>query len=239
MTCIIIDDEPLAREAIEMLIEQQPELELLACCNDPVAASSIFKQHKVDVVFLDIQMPGMTGLEFAALIPPETMIIFTTAYAHYALDSYVVDAIDYLLKPIKPERFHKAVQKAADYKKLLEQSTQNDVKSLTDEYVFVKADRKFFKIFFRDIAFVEALKDYVVLHVDGKKIMTAMNLKTVYDKLPKSDFVRISRSFVVNIKHITSIDNNMVFIGTEELPIGNSYRNYFFDEIVTTRLMSR
>lgn len=240
MNCIIVDDEPLAREAIQMLIDKIDNLDLIGSFNNPDAASKFLINNIVDLVFLDIQMPGTNGIEFARAIPKETFVIFTTAFSEFATDSYEVDAIDYLIKPIKLERFQKAVEKAQTYFKLLKADyTHNNIENITDDYFFVKADRKIFKVYFNNILFIEGLKDYVVVHAETQKVITAMNIKTIHDQLPRNMFVRVSKSYIINTKHIESVDNNTVYIGKNEIPIGNIYRDFFFNEFVTKKILSR
>lgn len=240
MSCIIVDDEPLAREAIQILVAKTDGLDLLGSFNGAEAAGEFLAGNTVDVIFLDIQMPGVNGIDFARNIPKETMVIFTTAFSEFATDSYEVDAIDYLIKPVKSERFNKAVEKAAAYNKLLQADhSQNNIENVTDDYVFVKADRKMFKVHFKNILFVEGLKDYVVMHTESQKVISGMNIKTIFDQLPKSIFVRVSKSYVININHVDSIDNNTVYIGRNEIPIGNVYRDFFFNEYVTRKVLSK
>ncbi len=240
MNCIIVDDEPLAREGIRLLVDKTKELVLLNSFGNANAAGKFLEENDVDLVFLDIRMPGINGIDFARTIPPKTLVIFTTAYAEFALDSYEVDAADYLIKPIKPERFQKAIDKVLSYSQLLGSAApDNNIEKGTEDYFFVKADRKFFKVWFKDILFVEGLKDYVILYTGEQKIMTAMNIKTIHDQLPRTIFARVSKSFIINVKKIDSFDNNTIFIGQSEIPIGNAYRSYFFDEFVTKKLLSR
>lgn len=228
MNCIIIDDEPLAREAIEMLINQTDDLDLIGSFNSPDSAADFIETHTVELIFLDIQMPGISGIEFARTIPKETFVIFTTAYSEFATDSYEVDAIDYLIKPVKLERFQKAVEKAHTYSKLLKADyANNNIEQVADDFFFVKADRRIFKVYFNNILFVQGLKDYVVMHTENQKVITAMNIKTIHDQLPKDMFVRVSKSYIINAKHIGSVDNNTVYIDTNEIPIGNIYRDFF------------
>lgn len=240
MICIIVDDEPLAREAIEMLIEKTQNLILVNSFNSAATASEFMLENKVDLIFLDIQMPGINGIEFAKTIPKETFVVFTTAFSEFATDSYEVDAIDYLIKPVKLERFQKAVDKAFTYSKLIDtEFNKNEIEDFTEEYFFVKADRKMFKVYFKDIQFVEGLKDYVVIHTENQKIITAMNIKTIHEHLPKSMFVRVSKSYIINSKSIESVDNNTVYIGRNEIPIGNVYRDFFFNEFISKKILSR
>lgn len=240
MKCIIIDDEPLAREAIEMLINQTNNLDLIGSFNSPGSAANFIASNTVELIFLDIQMPGINGIEFARTIPKETFVIFTTAYAEFATDSYEVDAIDYLIKPVKLERFKKAVEKAHTYSKLFKADyANNNIEQVAADFFFVKADRRIFKVYFNNILFIQGLKDYVVMHSENQKLITAMNIKTIYDQLPKDMFVRVSKSYVINVTHIDSVDNNTVYIGTNEIPIGSIYRDSFFNEFVTKRIVNR
>jgi two-component system LytT family response regulator len=240
MKCIIVDDEPLAREAIQMLLDQTNNLDLLGSFNSADTAAKFILDNAVDLIFLDIQMPGINGIEFAKTIPQETFVIFTTAFSEFATDSYEVDAIDYLIKPVKLERFQKAVDKAQTYFKLFKADyTNNNIENIADDYFFVKADRKIFKIYFNDILFIEGLKDYVVMHTENQKVITAMNIKTIHEQLPKNRFVRVSKSYIINSMKIDSVDNNTVYIGKSEIPIGNIYRDSFFNEFVNKKILSR
>lgn len=232
MNCIIVDDEPLAREAIELLVKEVPFLNLLKTFNNATSAAKFMNEHLVDLIFLDIQMPGISGIEFAKTISKRTLIIFTTAYSEYALDSYEVDAIDYLIKPVEIDRFKKAADKALSYHSLLLQEEKENIETIEAEYFFVKSDRRYFKVNFEDILFIEGLKDYVIIQFDEQRIITRMNLKTIHDLLPKSKFIRINKSYIVNTDHIESFDNNDIFIKTYEIGIGSSYRDFFFEEFV-------
>ena len=229
MNCIIIDDEPLAREAIEILVKDTSQLNLLGMFNNALAASKFMEENPVDLIFLDIQMPGITGIEFARNISKRSLVIFTTAYSEYAVDSYEVDAIDYLIKPIDPERFHKAVNKAIAYHSLLLKEEKENIEAGNTEYFFVKSERRYFKINYKDILFIEGLKDYVIIQLDEQRVITRMNLKNIFESLPKHDFLRVNKSYIVNTKHIDSFDNNDIFIKTHEIAIGNTYRDTFFE----------
>ena len=185
-------------------------------------------------------MPGINGIEFARTIPKQTFVIFTTAYSEFAIDSYEVDAIDYLVKPVKLERFQKAVEKACTYASLFKADpAHNNIEQVTDDFFFVKAERRIFKLCFDDLLFIQGLKDYVVMHTENQKVITAMNIKTIHEQLPKDRFVRVSKSYIINAKHIGSVDNNTVYIGANEIPIGNIYRDFFFNEFVTKKILLR
>lgn len=206
MNCIIVDDEPLAREAMKLLIDELDSLQLIGSFNSAATASDFMEQQAVDLVFLDIQMPGITGIEFARTISKKTLVIFTTAYTEYALDSYEVDAIDYLIKPVEAERFQKAVDKALSYHSLLLKEEKEAIETIVAaEYFFVKAERRYFKVNFSDILFIEGLKDYVILQLNDQRIITRMSLKAIFDLLPKSVFLRVNKSYIVNTDHIESL----------------------------------
>lgn len=159
MKCIIVDDEPLARKAIQNLIDQTDNLEAVGSFNGPEMATEFLADNAVDVIFLDIQMPGVNGIEFARTIPKDTFVIFTTAFSEFATDSYEVDAIDYLIKPVKLERFKKAVEKTQAYLKLLQaDNAESKIENVDEDYIFVRADRKMFKVHFNSILFIEGLK---------------------------------------------------------------------------------
>lgn len=229
MKCIIVDDEPIARQGIKRLVDSISLLELQGTFENAQSAAGFMKDNLVDLIFLDIKMPGINGIDFARNIHKNTLIIFTTAYSEYALDSYEVDAVDYLVKPIDPVKFRKAVEKAVAYHSLLLDEDKKSIENIEDECIFVKSDRRYFKVNLKDILFIEGLKDYVIIQLDGQRIITRMNIKNIHDLIPKNIFLRTNRSYIVNYKHIDSFNNNDVFIKTHEIAIGNSYRDTFFE----------
>lgn len=229
MNCIIVDDEPLARAEMQSLILEVSKINIVGTFSNAPAALEFLKTNVVNLIFLDIEMPLVTGLEFAKMLPKDCLIIFTTAYSQYALKSYELDAIDYLLKPIEKPRLEKAIGKAILYHQLLSQDTvKNTFASNTKEFLFIKADRRFYKLNFDEIKFIEGLKDYVVIHTKTQKLITAMNLKTIHQKLPPEIFCRVSKSFVVNLNSIDSFDNHTIFIDESEIPLGEVYKSDFF-----------
>lgn len=236
MNCIIVDDEPLAREAVELLIKEDNRLKLIGNFNSAKSASEFMENNTVDLIFLDVQMPHINGIEFARTISKNTLVIFTTAYSDYALDSYDVEAIDYLIKPVENDRFKKAVDKALIYHSLLIDAEKENVEGGEEDYIFVKSERKYFKVYFDDILFVEGLKDYVIIQTENKKIITKMFLRTINELLPEKMFFRINKSYIVNLKRIESFDNNDVFIGTYEIAIGNTFRSAFFKKFMSKNM---
>lgn len=233
MKCMVVDDEPIARRGIKKLVSKISSLELVGAFESAETAADFMKDNPVDLIFLDIRMPGISGIEFARRIPETTLIIFTTAFAEFAIDSYEVDAIDYLVKPIKPERFSKAVEKAIYYHEMLLSEERNtNVEQVENSFMFIKSDRRFFKVNFDDILFIEGLKDYVIIQSESQRLITHMNLKTIHEQLPQSQFIRINRSYIVNKDRINSFSNNDVFIDKYEIAIGNFYRDSFFESLM-------
>ncbi|QIY89629.1 LytR/AlgR family response regulator transcription factor [Chryseobacterium gallinarum] len=229
MNCIIIDDEPLARAEMRSLIHETSKIDILGEFSNAPSALEFLKNNDADLIFLDIEMPLVTGLEFAEMLPKKSLIIFTTAYAQYALKSYELEAVDYLLKPIDPQRLAKAIDKAILYTELLSRDTvKSTVESNTKDFLFIKAERRFYKISFSEIKFIEGLKDYVVIHTKQQKLITAMNLKTIHQKISGETFLRVSKSFVVNTDYIDSFDNHSIYIDESEIPLGEVYRSDFF-----------
>jgi len=229
MNCIIVDDEPLAREEMKNLIEEISSIRIVGTFSNAISALECIKTNAVDLLFLDIEMPTVNGLDFAQSLPDDKLVILTTAYAQYALKSYELDAIDYLLKPIKKDRLAKAIDKAIAYKTLLTlKENKSTVENSSEDALFIKSDRKYYKIAFTDIRFIEALKDYVVIYTCNNKLITAMNLKTIHQKLPANLFARTSKSYLVNLSYIDSFDNHTVYVDTFEIPIGEIYRESSF-----------
>ena len=236
MKCIIIDDEPLAREGMKMNVSEMSNLKLVGEFENAKAASKFLQKNDVDLMFLDIEMPGTTGLDFIKSLKNPPMIVLTTAYPQYAVEAYELDVLDYLVKPIKKERFQKAVAKAEEYIKLYSEASV--VESIEDNFIFIKSERKYVKINFDEIYFIEGLKDYVIVHASHGKYMTAMNVKTIHNKLPQDIFYRTSKSFVVNVNHITNIDGGYVNIKDSKVPVGRSYRDTFLG-FVNKKLLRR
>lgn len=229
MNCIVVDDEPLAREEMMSLIEEISELKIIGNFSNALAAMDFLKSNQVDLIFLDIQMPEVTGIEFAQQLGQQTLIVFTTAFTNYAVQSYDLDAIDYLLKPIDKPRLEKAIHKAITYQNLLSENTlKNSVESSEKDFLLIKSDRRFYKVKFEDVKFIEGLKDYVVIHTTTQKLITAMNLKTIHQKIISESFMRVSKSYIVNFSHIQSFDNHTIYIDVSEIPLGEIFKAEFF-----------
>lgn len=231
MKCIIVDDEPLAREEMSNLVQEISALEIVGEFSSAIGAMEFLKNNAVDLLFLDIEMPTINGLDFAQSLPTDKLVILTTAYSQYALQGYELDAIDYLLKPIKKERLAKAIAKASAYQKLLTFHEQkNTFEASNDNSILIKSDRKYYKITFDEIKFIEALKDYVVIYTRNNKLITAMNLKTIHQKLNSELFIRVSKSYLINMSFIDSFDSHTIYIDDAEIPIGEIYRDDFFQK---------
>ena len=229
INCIAIDDEPLALEILEAFCAKIPFLKLDKTFTDTQEAAKHLRKFPVDLLFLDIQMPDMNGMEFYKVHGNERMVIFTTAFSEYAVEGFTLNALDYLLKPIEFARFQQAANKAQDYHHYLNRSNQNE-----EQYLFVRSEYNLVKIAFSDIIFIETLDDYLKIHVaDRKPIITKMNLKNVMDKL-SSDFIRIHRSYVVPMKRIASVRGKMVHLDSKELPIGAKFEEEFFKKYTSS-----
>ena len=241
LNVIIVDDEPLALDVLETYIEKVPDLVLVKRCNNAFEANEAINNHRIDLIFLDIQMPQLTGIDFLKTLSHPPMVIFTTAYSNYALQSYELDAVDYLLKPISFERFMKAVNRAIEEQKLTVQAHQSHPED-TDEkdYIFIKADKKLVRVRFADIIYIEGLKDYVIIRLDQSRVITLQNMKSLEDKLPTPMFKRIHRSYIVNVNKIEAIVGNMVEVTekgqTKHLPIGKNYRDELLQMINDNKL---
>lgn len=213
----------MARKGMKRLVDGRMELQLAAMLDSAESAEEWLGANDADLIFLDIEMPGINGIEFAKKLPGETMVVFTTAYTDYAVEGFDVDALDYLVKPIDPGRFNKAVDRALAYKSIVDEANA-DITDDQADYIIVKADRKYLRIRIQEILFVEGLKDYVIIHLTDKKVVTRMTVKAMEDTLPKHGFIRVNKSYIVNMEKIDSFDNNDVCIGTTEISIGLSYR---------------
>ena len=233
---IIVDDEPLALDVLETYIAQLPELELVARCENALEAREVLKEHDVDLMFLDINMPQLTGIDFVKTLSVKPNFIFTTAHPYYAVEGFELNAIDYLMKPIPLERFMKAVNKVINMQ-LGETSAPEKKK---ENFIFVKADKKLIKVNFDDILYIEGLKDYVIIRQKEGRIITLHTMKSLEAKLPDHIFKRIHRSYIVNIGAIDAIVGNMIELKekskVKHIPIGKNYREELLKVINKNRL---
>lgn len=227
MKAIIVDDEPLALDVLETYISQMPEIELVKRCENAFEANEALKANHIDIMFLDIQMPQLTGIDFVKSLRNPPCVIFTTAYPDYAVEGFELDAIDYLLKPISLERFMKAVNKVSE--KVAARNQENNQTNEDDSnYFFVKADKKLVKVDFDDIIYIEGLKDYVIIRQEAGRVITLQTMKSLEQRLPSSHFRRIHRSYIANINKIKAVVGNMLEViekgQTKHIPIGKNYR---------------
>jgi len=230
--CIIVDDEPLAIEVIENHLQQLDGYDIVARCKNAVQAFSILEKHEVDLMFLDIQMPKLTGIEFLKSLKHPPQIILTTAYIDYAVEGYELDILDYLVKPISFERFFKSINK---YSKLSKPSDRPEVHKGEDqtkqEYIYVKANKKNHKIQFSNILYIESVKDYVKIHLLNRRLLVKTTLTDFEEQLPMETFLRTHRSYLINLDHITAHTFKDVEIGEMEIPIGVSYKQRVLDRL--------
>ncbi len=237
MRAIIIDDEPIARKGIKLLSDQIPYLEIEAEFGNPLKAQAhIVSNPNLDLIFLDVEMPGMTGINYLKSMPPKCHVILTTAYQQYALEAFELDVIDYLLKPIRLERFAKAVGKVKEILELKNHDLEIDHK---DPFIYIKSERKYIKISLSDILFIKGLKDYVIIHTARQKYMTAMNVGTMARQLSEELFVRVSKSYIINVNYIESIDLDTIILAGIEIPLGNTYKEDFIKKYVRDNLLKR
>jgi DNA-binding LytR/AlgR family response regulator len=225
--CLIVDDEPRAREVLKRYIEEIPSLELAGECANAIEAIIILQQRVIDLIFLDIRMPQLNGTEFLKTLKNPPKIIFTTAYSEYALEGYELDIVDYLLKPVRFDRFLKAVNKAfpaPENKPPINQTMPTEEKK-NESFVYFRSDRKMVKVLLSDILYIESMKDYVKVITDNSSIITKQSISSVETMLPESAFVRTHRSFIVSVNKIKSFTNEIIEIGQTEIPIGKLYRN--------------
>jgi two-component system LytT family response regulator len=232
ITCLIVDDEPLARNLLTDYVSKAPSLQLLQACASPLAAIEVLRSNPVDLLFLDIQMPEITGISLLRTLQKRPLVVLTTAYSEYALEGYDLDVVDYLLKPVTFERFLRAVEKAGQR---LTPTTPPSVQAPRTEpteqqpFVFVKDGTKLVKVRWADILYVEGLKDYVTIHTRQQKIVTLQRLKTLEEQLPTDKFIRIHHSYIVAVDAIDVVHKGEVQIGNVTLPVSDSYRKQFKD----------
>jgi DNA-binding LytR/AlgR family response regulator len=240
MKCIIVDDEPLAREGMELNVQEVPFLESVGTFSSALEANEFLHENEVDLVFLDIQMPGITGLDFIRILKNKPLFILTTAYPEFALESYELDVVDYLVKPIRLERFLKAANKAKDLF-LLKQKSDNPTPHVNKEdgFIYLKSDRKILRVFLKDIRFISGMKDYVMVHTTRDRIMTAMNLKTIFEQLPHDQFARVSKSHLINVHYLESMDGDEINLGNDKIPLGKTYRDNFINRFIKDNLLER
>jgi DNA-binding LytR/AlgR family response regulator len=237
MNVLIVDDEPLAQEVLETHILRMPELNLVKKCSNALEAKEALEEHSIDLMFLDIQMPQVTGVEFLKTLENPPLVIFTTAYSNYAVEGFELNALDYLLKPVSFDRFSKAVEKAKEQIALRKAA---EVENEDVDHMYVKSDKKLIRVKYSDVIYIEGLKDYVIIRMDTGRLITLQTMKSLEEKLPSKIFRRVHRSFIVAINKIHAIEGNMIEVvekgQPKHLPIGKNYRDELLDLIDKNRL---
>jgi DNA-binding LytR/AlgR family response regulator len=238
LSCIIIDDEPLARKGLVEYIQDVDFLELAGEFDNPLKAMELLTRQKIDLIFLDIQMPKITGLDFLKNLSNPPFVIFTTAYPQYAVTGFELNAVDYLLKPFSFDRFWKAVMKVNSLAGSSKQPADTPG-AATEDHIFIKSDNRLVKIFYDDILFVEALQNYVAIHTSSKKYITYLTIKSVEDNLPANLFLKIHKSYIVSLARIDSIEGNEIRVGQHSLPISRTSKEEVMEKILQNRYLKR
>jgi DNA-binding LytR/AlgR family response regulator len=237
---LIVDDEPLALDILETYISQMPDLHLVARCSNALEAREALAQNTVDLMFLDIQMPQLTGIEFVKTLQKPPLIVFTTAYSNYAIEGFELSALDYLVKPIPLDRFMKAVNKATEQLELMRREESGSGVGDGLDFFFVKADKKLVKVNFDDIVYIEGLKDYVIIRLSHSRVITLQTMKSLEEKLPNPQFRRIHRSFIVAMDKILAIEGSMIEVMEKDkpklIPIGKNYKDELLELIEKNKL---
>ncbi len=229
--CIITDDEPVARKGLRGYIEKIDFLSVVGECEDAIQLNTLLKTQQVDLIFLDIEMPDMTGLELLSNLTNPPKVIIVSAYEQYALKGYEFDVVDYLLKPVSFERFLKAVNRGHD----LLQTEQKE----EDNYIFVKSDKLLKKILLKDILFLESMENYVIIQTVSSKEVVYTTLKQLYESLPQHAFQQVHRSYIVNLEKVTAIDGNQLSVASYKIPVARNFRDTIFNLILNNRLITR
>jgi DNA-binding LytR/AlgR family response regulator len=234
LKCIIIDDEPIARKVVQEFVEEIDYLELIGLAENPLKAMSLMNDHEIDIIFLDIDMPKINGIDFLKNSKINSKVIMTTAYAEFAVEAFGLDVLDYLVKPIAFERFLKACNKARDTKNLVKTSSDKP-----NDHFFIKCDNQIEKVFYEDLIYAEAMLNYVMLYTKSKKMMVYLTIKSLEGQLPSEIFIKVHKSFIVNINKVKSIEGNILDIGNEKIAISQNLREKVISEIVKDKMIKR
>jgi DNA-binding LytR/AlgR family response regulator len=233
--CLVVDDEHLALHILEDYIAKVPFLQLIKSTTNPIEALTLVQEGNIDLIFLDVQMPELTGIQFLKIANGKAKVILTTAYPQYALEGYELDVVDYLLKPIAFDRFFKSVQKAQG---IIQPSAKVEIKAeasvqqdFLNDFIFVKTEHKIQKVYLKDILYIEGLKDYISIFTPAERIITLQGMKKMEDALPEKYFMRVHKSYIISINKIDSIERSRIWIGEKIIPIGDTYREEFFKVI--------
>jgi DNA-binding LytR/AlgR family response regulator len=231
ISCLIVDDEPVAREILESHLSKIDVVKVVASCKNALEAFHFMNAEKIDLIFLDINMPEISGLSFAKTINRNVKIIFTTAYREYAVDGFDLQAVDYLLKPISFERLLQAINKYFDENAVVENIVSKEIIPEKSDFIFVRSDRKMIKIFISDILFIESLADYIKIQLPDNMVVTRETMSSIEAKLPQKDFLRVHRSFLISITAIESFTNEYIEIKRKQIPISRSYKKEVLERL--------
>ncbi|HMH35106.1 MAG TPA: LytTR family DNA-binding domain-containing protein [Puia sp.] len=237
LKCIIIDDEPIARKVLQEFVEEIDFLELAGQAENPLRAMALLQDHDIDIIFLDINMPKINGIDFLKSSKTNASIIMTTAYAEYAVEAFGLDVLDYLVKPIAFDRFLKACNKAKEIREL-KKTTAGPPNKIADHF-FIKNNNQIEKVFYDDLLYAEAMLNYVMLYTNAKKMMVYVTIKSLEEQLPSDIFIKVHKSFIVNIRKIKSIEGNILDIGNEKITISQNLREKVMNEIVKDKMIRR
>ena len=237
LKCLIIDDEPIARKLIQEYLEEIDFLELAGVAENPLKATGLINSMDVDLIFLDINMPKMNGIEFLRSVSNLPMVIMTTAYGQYALDGFELAVVDYLVKPFSLERFLKACQKAFELKSLKEHKSL--VQKPATDHFFVKCDGKIEKVVYYELVYIEAMANYVILHTVNDKLVVYLTIKGILEKLPAEQFLQVHKSYIVNAEKINTIEGNMLHLGSKKITMGVNYTDNVMDRILKNKFIKR
>ncbi|MBS1917568.1 MAG: response regulator transcription factor [Bacteroidetes bacterium] len=239
LNCIIVDDEPVARKLLEEYIGDTDFLQLVGKAENPVKANTLLNNNKADLLFLDINMPKMSGIEFLRSIKELPLTIMTTAYTEYAIEGFELSVLDYLVKPFSYERFLKACTKAKEYYELKNKKNNETSNNVQADYFFVKCDGRIEKVLYEDLIYVEAMLNYVVLHTEDKKLMVYLTMKSISEQLPENIFLKIHKSTIVNINKIKSIEGNEINLGNAKVLISQGLQESVMKEILKDKILKR
>ncbi|WP_338876460.1 LytTR family DNA-binding domain-containing protein [Spirosoma sp. SC4-14] len=241
INCIIVDDEPLAREGLASYVREVDFLRLMGTCEHPLDVVPLLDQQPIELIFLDIQMPKMSGIDFLKIVQKPPMVVITTAYPSFALEGFQLNVLDYLLKPITFDRFFKSANKAREYHRLLTQPSVVDTTNATasSDYFFIKCGNKYEKLFYADILFIEGLQNYVTFFTAKGKYVTLLNLKNLEQHLTAPPFIRVHKSYLVAVDKIDGIEGNELFIQTHRIPISRNYRDQVMSSVLADKLWKK
>lgn len=240
VNCVIVDDEPLARQGLTRYVHELDFLNLVGACEHPLQLTTLLDKNQVDLIFLDIQMPKMTGIDFLKMSASRPLVIITTAFPGFALEGFQLDVLDYLVKPITFDRFFKAAAKARDYKKLLHPDVDTTSRERpSNDYFFIKCDGKFEKISYNEILYVEGMQNYVVIHTDKRKYATLLTMKHLEENLKHLPFLRVHKSFLVAANKIDSIESHELVVKGSRIPLSRNHREQVMEKVLSSKLLDR